>query len=119
MTTKIYIEDLKIYAFHGVLPEENLIGTYYLINVEVQTDFSKALASDNLGDTVSYALIHDIIQVEMKEKSKLMEHVCGRIINSIQQNIPEITYIKIKMTKLNPPMRGEMKGASVEVEKSF
>ena len=119
MTSKIYLEDVKIYAYHGVLPEENIVGTYYLVNLEVHTDFWKATESDKLQHTVSYADINDIVHQEMKINSKLMEHVCGRILRAIENQFPQITYVKIKMTKQSPPMQGEMQGASVEIEKNI
>ena len=65
MTTKIFWRKLKIYAHHGVLYEEQKIGTYYLIDVEIHTDFSKAMLSDDINDTISYADINDIIHQEM------------------------------------------------------
>jgi dihydroneopterin aldolase len=52
----------------------------------------------------------------MKIPSKLMEHVAGRIIKSIQIKFPQISFIKIKITKTNPPMPGEMDGVGVEIE---
>ena len=84
MTSKIIIEDLKIYAYHGALPEENLIGTYYLLNVEVHADLWKAVGTDDLHDTINYAEINGIIHNEMKIPSKLMEHVAGRILKNIK-----------------------------------
>lgn len=119
MTSKIYLEDLKIYAYHGVLPEENIIGTYYLINLELHADLWKATETDDLQDTISYADINDLVHKEMAIPSKLLEHVAGRIIQKIHENFPQITFIKIKITKTAPPMKGEMKGASVEFEKAF
>ncbi|SHE61749.1 dihydroneopterin aldolase [Chryseobacterium takakiae] len=117
--SKIYLEDVKIYAYHGVLPEENIIGTYYLLNVEIHTDLWKAAESDDLEDTISYADINEIIHNEMKIKSKLLEHVAGRIISKIHEKFKEISYIRLKITKTSPPMKGEMKGAGIELEKSF
>lgn len=117
--SKIYLENVKIYAYHGVLPEENIIGTYYLLNVELHTDLWKAAESDDLNDTISYADINQIIHDEMKIKSKLLEHVAGRIIYKIHDKFSQIDYIKLKITKTAPPMQGEMKGASIELEKSF
>jgi dihydroneopterin aldolase len=117
--SKIYLEDVRIYAYHGVLPEENIIGTYYILNVELHTDLWKAAESDHLYDTISYADINDILHKEMKIKSKLLEHVAGRIISTIHNSFPQIDYIKLKITKTAPPMQGEMKGASIELEKSF
>ena len=53
----------------------------------------------------------------MKISSKLLEHVIGRIFSKLEQNFPQITAMKIKLTKVNPPMKGEMKGVSIEMEK--
>lgn len=117
--SKIYLEEVKIYAYHGVLPEENIIGTYYILNAEIHTDLWKAAESDNLNDTISYADINEIIHQEMAVKSKLLEHVAGRIISKIHEKFQEISYIRLKITKTSPPMKGEMKGASIELEKSF
>jgi dihydroneopterin aldolase len=119
MTAKIYIEDLKIYAYHGVLEEENIIGTYYIINLEIHADIWKATESDDLEDTINYAEINNIIHNEMAIKSKLLERVGGRIIEKIHGKFSSVTFIKIKITKTNPPMKGEMKGVSVELEKKW
>ena len=119
MTTKILFENLKIYAYHGVLPEETIIGTYFIVNVELHADLWKAVGTDDLNDTVNYAEVNDIIHEEMKIPSKLMEHVCGRISKKIKLAFQQISYIKVKMTKTNPPMQGEMEGVSVEIEKDY
>ena len=117
--SKILIEDLKIYAYHGVLPEEKNIGTYYLINAEIHADLWVASESDDLKDTINYAEINDIIHQEMLIPSQLLERVIGRIMNKLENKYPQISYLKIKLTKTNPPMQGEMKGVSVEMEKTI
>ncbi|MBP7173917.1 MAG: dihydroneopterin aldolase [Cloacibacterium sp.] len=119
MSSKIILENLKIYAYHGVLPEENTIGTYYLINAEIHADLWKAATTDDLEDTINYAEINEIIHREMQIPSQLLEHVIGRIFYKLAEKFPKISFAKIKLTKTNPPMQGEMKGVSVEMEKSF
>lgn len=119
MNSKIIIEDLRIYAYHGVLPEEKIIGTWYLVNMEIFIDLWNAVESDALSSTLNYAEVNDIIHREMAIPSKLMEHVGGRILNTVYQNYPGITFLKIKITKTNPPMKGEMKGVSIELEKKI
>ena len=116
MTTKILFENLKIYAYHGVLPEETIIGTYFIVNVEIHADLWKAVGTDDLNDTVNYAEVNDIIHEEMKIPSKLMEHVAGRILKKITKKFPQVSFLKIKITKTNPPMPGEMDGVSVQIE---
>ena len=119
LRSRILIEDLKIYAYHGVLPEEKTIGKYELVNAEVQADQRKAEQRDHLEHTINYAEINDIIHREMEISSLLLEGVIGRIIQKLEEKFPQITYIKIKLTKTNPPMQGEMKGVSVELEKAL
>lgn len=119
MTSKIVLEKLKIYAYHGVLPEETIIGTYFVLNVEIHADLWKATESDALTDTINYAELNRIIHEEMKIPSKLMEHVVGRMMSEIKLIFPQITFISIKMTKTNPPMQGEMQGVSVAFERKF
>ena len=117
--SKILLENIKIYGYHGVLPEENIIGTYYILNLELDTDLWKAAESDDLNDTVSYAEINDILHEEMKKPSKLIEHVAGRIISEIEKKFPQVSGIKLRLTKTSPPMRGECAGASVEFYQNF
>ena len=119
MKSKIILEDIKIYAYHGVLPEEAIIGNHYVVNLEVHSDLEKASQSDDLKDTINYAEINEIIHQEMEIRSQLLEHVIGRIINKIETLFPQTTFIKIKLTKTIPPMRGEMKGVSLEFEKEI
>ena len=119
MKSKIILEDIKIYAYHGVLPEEAIIGNHYVVNLEVHADLEKASQSDDLNDTINYAEINEIIHQEMGIRSELLEHVMGRIIHKIENQFPRVIFIKIKLTKTMPPMRGEMKGVSVEFEKEI
>lgn len=110
---QIILEDIKIYAFHGVLPEENIVGADYLITLKCDLDLWKAAETDCLSDTVSYAEINDIIHEEMAIPSQLLEHVAGRILKKVSLRFPQMTHLEIKLTKVAPPMKGEMKGASV------
>ncbi len=119
MISKILLEGVKIYAFHGAIPEENVVGTYFITDLEVHADIWKSTETDELGDTISYADLNEIIHDEMEVPSKLIEHVAGRILNSIHQKFPEIFFAKIKISKTSPPMKGELKCAAVEFEKSY
>ncbi|MGX9987435.1 dihydroneopterin aldolase [Soonwooa purpurea] len=119
MNSKIILENIKIFAYHGVLPEETILGTYYIVNVELHADLSKATASDDLEDTINYAEVNDVIHQEMNVPSKLLEHVIGRIISKLETNFPQLSFIKVKLTKTRPPMHGEMKGVSIEMEKKL
>lgn len=105
------------YAFHGAIPEENKIGTQYQITLELDVDFDTASKSDNLEDTFNYQIAYDIVREEMKQKSKLLEHIAGRIVNRVLQASDKVESVNIKLSKMNPPFGGNVKAVSVELKK--
>ena len=100
----IRLEGMKFYAYHGVLPQENLVGANYYIDLKLKTDFSRAAETDELEGTVNYADIHAAIKEEMKITSQLLEHVCQRIARRLLHDFPTIETIDISLFKENPPM---------------
>lgn len=116
---KIEIKNIEIYAHHGVLPEENTIGTTYLVDVAVWADVEKAAKTDEVENTISYADLNHIILAEMKIQAKLLEHLCHRITHKIHQQFSSIQKIKLTIKKLAPPMQGKMDYAAVTYTKKF
>ena len=110
----IRMEGMKFYAFHGVLPQENLVGANYYIDLKLKTDFTRAAETDELAGTVSYADIHTVVKEEMKIPSKLLEHVCQRIARRLFHDFPTIETIDISLFKENPPMGACAKRVGVE-----
>ena len=70
MRTSIHIGTLRFYAHHGVLPQEQKVGNYFKIETTLYTDFSRALVTDELTDTLNYAEICKIISDEMAIPSR-------------------------------------------------
>lgn len=116
MINRINIEGIKLYAFHGCLEEEAKIGANYIVDVYMTTDFSKAALSDELEETVDYCAIYEISKKQMAIRSKLIEHVCKRIFDEVAL-FKTITSLKVRVTKFNPPMNGNVEKVSVEMEK--
>lgn len=116
MTTTIEIERLRLYAYHGVLKQEQTVGNYFEVSIRLEYPFEHALLSDALEDTLNYASVCDIIKAEMTTPSKLLEHVAGRIIRHVTESFPEITAGWIKISKMNPPIPMQMQSCSVEVK---
>ncbi len=115
---EILIEGMQFYAFHGCFKEENAVGNKFVIDIWINTDLSKASESDRLEDTVSYLSVYQKIKHEMEITSKLLEHVAQRIINNLFTNFLSIVDIKIKITKINPPLGGEIDKVSVILKKT-
>ncbi len=109
----IRLKNIKIYAFHGCLLEEGQIGSDYLVNLSVRGNLKKAITSDNLKDTVDYVVLQRIVAEEMEIRSKLLEHVGQRIINKVLLKAPLVNYVKITVSKVNPPIGGDVAEVSV------
>lgn len=115
---KIYLKGIKIYAYHGCLKEENKIGSYYKINLMIKTSLEKPSKSDLLIDTIDYSTLYSIIKKEMAVKSSLIENVCERILNIIFITFPSILKATIEVSKLNPPIDGDIKKVSVKKKRN-
>jgi dihydroneopterin aldolase len=111
----INVAGIKLYAYHGCLEEEAVIGANYVVDVNIETDFSQAQRSDDLSKTVDYVVVYNIVKAEMAIPSKLIEHVAGRIADELIRRLPEIEKADVTVTKLNPPMNGNVQQVGVTV----
>ena len=100
----IQMEGMKFYAFHGVMPQENRVGSYFYLDLKLKTDFTHAAQTDELEGTVSYADIYALVKEEMGISSMLLEHICQRIAQRIFTTFPTIEAVDIRLNKENPPM---------------
>jgi len=116
MEHKIAVEGIKIYAYHGCLEEEAKIGGNYVVDVYLETDFSRATNSDDLSHTIDYCAVYEIVKREMAQRSKLIEQVADRIHKNISKSFASVKKIKVRLTKLSPPMNGNVERVFVEIE---
>jgi 7,8-dihydroneopterin aldolase/epimerase/oxygenase len=115
MLNRINIEGIKLYAYHGCLEEEAKIGGNYIVDVHMGTDFSEAALTDDLRATIDYCAVYEICKAQMAIRSKLIEHVCERIFLKLRAEFPSIINLHVRVTKLVPPMNGDVQKVSVEV----
>ena len=94
--SRIALEQMEFWAYHGCFTEEQVIGTRFMIDLYLETDTSKAELSDNLNDTINYQSVYKVVKNEMQIPSKLLEHLARRILNNIFFNFPGVFYVKIK-----------------------
>lgn len=111
----VHIGGIRLHARHGVLPQEQLTGNDYIINVRVGYDISRAMQTDDVADTLNYAEVYNTIKEEMSTPSKLIEHVAGRIANQLMDSYSQISSVMLRITKCNPPMGADCDGAGVEI----
>ncbi|WP_438977360.1 dihydroneopterin aldolase [Polaribacter sp.] len=104
----IQVNNIKLYAYHGCLEEEAKIGSWYRVAVEIKADLKKSAKTDNLKDTVDYVHLNLIVKEEMAIRSKLLEEVAQRILDRFFKEIPLINKAKIEVSKINPPIGGNV-----------
>ena len=82
----------------------------------LNTNFSEAVNSDDLNKTIDYCDVNKIITEEMAIRSKLIEHVGQRIVNRLKAEITNIDHIKLKLTKICPPINGDVQNVAIIIE---
>ena len=114
---KILLENIEIFAFHGVHPEEKKTGNRFMITLEIELDVNKASKSDRLEDTLDYQLAFDIVKEEMEINSNLLEHVGNRILERIVGISDKVDAVSLLISKLNPPFGGKVEAVSIEMKR--
>lgn len=112
---KLELKGMEFYAFHGCFEEERVIGNRFIVDFECTTDMERAILSDDINDAVNYQSIYNVIKEEMMIPSNLLEHVAGRILSKICSEFPMITSAVVSVSKLNPPLGGEVGASRVEL----
>ena len=109
----IKLKNIRLYAYHGCLDEEERIGSDYVVNLEVKADLSEASKSDSLAETVDYVQLQRIVREEMAIRSKLLENVAQRIMNSVLLKIEMVQEVEVSVAKKNPPIGGDVAEVAV------
>ena len=111
----VSLHEVRFHAFHGVMPQERQVGGEFAVSLRVGYPLQAAMESDEVGDTLDYAALYEVVKREMAVPSKLLEHVAGRIVKAVADTYPVVTSIDLELTKQNPPMGAVCKGAGVEI----
>ena len=115
LTMRINLHDIRIFAYHGVMPQEQVVGDWYTVNLQLTIPKESATLTDRLTDTVDYSKVFDLVKREMLIPSKLMEHVAGRICRAIKADFPLVDTVTVSIVKQNPPIGAECGGCGVEL----
>lgn len=106
--TRIDLTNILFRARHGVEAREKEAGNNYRISLSVWPCGHSAMETDNVGETISYADLYEVVRhvVVEEEPSDLLEHVAGRILEELSVHSPEIARATVTITKVQPPIRG-------------
>ena len=114
----IKLKNIKIFAYHGCLDEEGKIGSDYRVDLKIKADLSHSAKTDALNDTIDYVHLNQIVKEEMAIRSKLLETVAERIINRTLDELLLVQKVKVSVSKMNPPIGGNVNMVTVTRSKT-
>lgn len=119
MKTVLFIDNLEVFANHGLFEEENKLGQKFIFDIECELNYKKAMFSDEMTDSISYA---DIAEVVVKTATtntfNLLERLAGEILKNIFTEFSQIENIKLKINKPGAPIKYHFEKCGVEVRTS-
>jgi len=111
----IKVENIRVYAHHGCLKEETIIGSDYRVDLVVKVDLSKSAKTDELSDTVDYVFLNKVVREEMAIPSKLLETVAQRILDRIFAEDKLVKKAYVSVSKINPPIGGDVEMVTIKI----
>jgi dihydroneopterin aldolase len=114
----IALEGMQFYAHHGYYDAERQKGNNFIVDAYLTNGLSEGI-NDELKRTLNYEIIYDCVKKEMGKPTKLLETVVVNIINELEKNCPDSVSIRVRVSKLTPPLQGEVKCAFVELERKL
>lgn len=104
---------MRFYAAHGCYDTEQRVGGRFSVNLEVHYDGQNAAQTDDVTDAINYLTLYDIVREQMLIPSHILEHVTQKIVKTIMDRFDQITLVAIEVSKLSPPLGGDIEAVSV------
>ena len=111
----ITVEGIRVFAHHGHLPEEAVLGGHFIINVWVKSDTDEVEKTDDLNDTVDYVKIIEIVKQQMAIRADMIEVPAKRIVDSILP-LHKVQKVTVEVEKIQPPIDATFDKISVTTE---
>ena len=111
----ITVEGVRVFAYHGHIPEEAILGGHFIVNVWAEADTSFVEKSDDLNDTVDYVQIISIINEEMATRADMIEVPARRIVNAIL-SLKKVKKVKVEIEKNGTPIDANFNKISITIK---
>tara|TARA_B100000401_G_C52311884_1_gene487727 strand:+ start:132 stop:485 length:354 start_codon:yes stop_codon:yes gene_type:complete len=111
----ITVEGIKVFAYHGHLPEEAVLGGQFIVNVWATCDTEKVEQTDKLVHTLDYVKIIEIVKTQMSIRANMIEVPAKRIAEAILL-LDNVKKVKVEVEKIQPPIDATFDKISVTTE---
>ena len=116
----IRIDNLEVYAYHGVYDEEKEKGQYFYVNAELYTNTRKAGMNDDLDASTNYGTVCDFIHDFMtKHTYDLIETVAEQLAQAFLLEFKLVKSVLLEIRKPHAPIEKEFESVSVEIERGW
>lgn len=116
----IRIDNLEVYAYHGVYDEEKEKGQYFYVNAELYTNTRKAGMNDDLDASTNYGTVCDFIHDFMtKHTYDLIETVAEQLSQALLLEFKLVKSVLLEIRKPHAPIEKEFESVSVEIERGW
>jgi 7,8-dihydroneopterin aldolase/epimerase/oxygenase len=100
----IHINGIRAYGYTGNLPEEQVLGQWFGVDLTIWVDLAKAGQTDQLADTYDYSQVVPAIQHQIQTaKYRLIETLADKIAALALQFGPT-EQVRVRLTKERPPI---------------
>ncbi|MEO6916755.1 MAG: dihydroneopterin aldolase [Chitinophagaceae bacterium] len=114
----VHLSDLRFTSFHGLYPEEAVLGNEFEVNINIDYDETHHQL-DVINGLVDYELVYDIVRKRMAIPSALLEEVAETLILKIRHQYSFAQSISVSIFKLNPPIKQMIGKVGITLKKTF
>lgn len=116
---KILIKGLKLFAYHGVNPEEKEDGQLFELDITCMLDLQKPCRTDDVEDTVSYAkIIKAVRKVFLAEKYDLLEKAAQVVADAVLDGFAPVQEVTVLLKKPQAPVKADIAYTAVEITRT-
>jgi 7,8-dihydroneopterin aldolase/epimerase/oxygenase len=115
MMLKISLHEAEFFARHGYYAEEQILGNYFIVNIEATFNPQTSKLDDDLNNTLNYEYLYTITAQQMKQTRQLLESVAQGIADEVMNQFPYILHLTVEVKKRNPPLKGRVAATGVKV----
>ncbi len=113
------LRNMRFFAYHGLFPEENKLGQYFEVDIDVFADLSAAGKTDDVDKTPNYPQIYELVERAVTQRRfKLVEALAEHIAQVVGEFLAPVE-LKVRVRKPNPPIQAHFDGIEVELHRSY
>lgn len=117
MEYRIELDRMEFRAYHGCYDLERQVGNRFTVDLELTVDLGVVAEEDCVEKAVNYLTVYETVREIIQIKQRTIERVSMNIIEALYARFPQIKHVRIRVSKLAPPLGGKLERVSVVLER--